>query len=153
MKISNQDLVSPRRIIRAAVLGAAASLFAAGCATVDMADPETADGRIEFNEVGCPTKVTPNSKSACTSPGNSDKICSKPGKHISWQSVDSSDDAVRQRYRIYFDPFKSGATIRSNAQGFARARTDDKAPKVEYKYTVIGEDCPGAPLDPRIILD
>jgi hypothetical protein len=148
-----QKNVTVPRLARAALCGAISAILLAGCASVEVVDPATVDGRVLFNAAGCPTRVVPNSQSACPDQDNRGKICKQRGKKVSWQSVDSSDrdKAIEKRYWIYFDPFKRGATIPSNGQGLAKATTDDKAPKVEYKYTIVTKNCD--PLDPRLILD
>jgi hypothetical protein len=110
------------------------------------------DVAIVFDADACPVEVRPNADVSC--PGNPDKsaICADRGRQIVWQSVDAAYEPMSRGYEIFFDPFV-GPSLDAGPTGQARATIRPGVPAVEYKYTVVGDDCPDKPLDPRIIID
>jgi hypothetical protein len=84
-------------------------------------------------------------------------------KHIIWQSVVNYDprQPIAEDYEIYFDPFGAGPKIDSKGKkGWARSPVINKkspaGPKdpakgeaIEYKYTIVGDNCLDKPYDPR----
>jgi hypothetical protein len=90
---------------------------------------------ITFNDAGCP--IPPVAEAIATR-----------GQTITWQAYDQQGAKSREAFKLYFDPIQ-GATMRGN-RGKVSRPIDDDAPKVEYKYTVVGERCEESPLDPNI---
>jgi hypothetical protein len=90
---------------------------------------------ITFDAAGCP--IPPVADATATR-----------GQTIVWQAYDQQGAKSREAFKLYFDPIQ-GATMRGN-QGRVSRPIDDDAPKVDYKYTVVGERCEGSPLDPNI---
>ena len=69
---------------------------------------------------------------------------------IIWQAVDS--DGSIPSYEIFFDPFKGGP-LKSDIRGERKSpKFDSCSPQVEYKYTIVGDECRSEPLDPRFRL-
>ncbi len=82
---------------------------------------------------------------------------SKAGNdRIIWRAVSESPNDDRPPYtggyRIYFDPFKSGPPLKSGGRDTIKSKAlhDNVPADVEFKYTIVGDHCPQAPLDPRI---
>ena len=89
---------------------------------------------IAFDGNGCPTSATPA------------MFDIENNKRVQWQSVPA------ESYEIYFDPFK-GQPHKSNSNGELKSNPfDTKSPAtasgIAYKYTIVGDKCPNAPLDP-----
>jgi hypothetical protein len=96
---------------------------------------------IEFTAMGCPKKATPENFDV------------DQGKRIVWQAVDTAGKPMDTRYEIYFDPFK-GQPLKSDVRGRRRSPPFDRGTPgtpegIEYKYSIVGEACKNAPLDPR----
>ena len=98
---------------------------------------------ITFDSNGCPTGVS-----------DADFTVTK-AKWIIWQPKPEDVD-----FSIYFDPFKGkrndakkGEVKRKFAKD-APPRDDSANPDevIEYKYTIVGNDCKGDALDPRFRL-
>ena len=99
---------------------------------------------ITFNAQGCPLEANPTTFDITKS------------KKIAWQAIDASGNPVAQSYTIYFDPF-AGRPLNSKSDGQLQSPPfDQSAPAtpagIEYKYTIVGVNCPNAPLDPRFLL-
>jgi hypothetical protein len=101
---------------------------------------------IQFDASGCPKKVTPEIFDV------------DQGKRIVWQAVDKDGRNMDIRYEIYFDPFK-GQPLKSDPKGRKKSPPFDRnapatpPPKgIEYKYSIVGEECKDEPLDPRFRL-
>lgn len=99
---------------------------------------------IEFDKDGCPVSVNPPD------------FYIRTEKEIFWQAVDKDGKAIRQKYNIFFAPIKS-MRIKSTSQGRAESgkiETDAalSATGVEYKYSIVGDECTDYPLDPRFRL-
>ena len=95
---------------------------------------------IRFLSNGCPDSVDNNN---FVIDGN---------KFVVWQSVELSEeqDPTGESYTIYFDPFK-GNPLKSNNGRKKSTPIDSPITEagIEYKYTIIGENCQDEPLDPR----
>ncbi|MEJ2603860.1 MAG: hypothetical protein P8172_11290 [Gammaproteobacteria bacterium] len=111
------------------------------------------DVAIVFDADACPVEVRPNADVSC--PRNPDKsaICADRGRQIVWQSVNAADEPMSLGYEIFFDPFVGRPLDAGPTSGLVRATIRRDVPAVEYKYTVVGDNCPDKPLDPRIIID
>jgi hypothetical protein len=92
--------------------------------------------QITFNPAGCPLRVSASELSV------------PRGKQINWIAVDEAGSAIRERFRLYFDPLQ-GAMLRGGNGSITRP-IDSRAPLADYKYTVVGDRCPEQPLDPMI---
>ncbi len=72
---------------------------------------------------------------------------------ILWTAV-QDDQPYTGGFDIYFDPFKSGPPLKSGYGGdrskLRSEKLHDHVPLAEYKYTIVGDECASAPLDPRI---
>ena len=72
---------------------------------------------------------------------------------ILWSAV-QGDQPYEGGYHIYFDPFKSGPPLKSGHGGdksqLLSQKLHDHVPLASYKYTIVGDECASAPLDPRI---
>jgi hypothetical protein len=90
---------------------------------------------ITFDAHGCPDPNVAN-------------VTVARGKKITWQAYDTNGALSRQNFEIFFDPL-NGATLKA-PQGKVARPVDDKAPQVEYKYTVVGDGCEHKPHDPVI---
>ena len=100
--------------------------------------------KIVFDENKCPVRVDPNTGV---------NISKAADQRILWQSVNEAGNPIPEDYWIFFDPFKNGH-LKSNGQGFKKSPkiSSDAPTGVEYKYTIEGQDCKTAPLDPRFFL-
>jgi len=83
----------------------------------------------------------------CPQPPVAD-ISTSRGKKIEWQAYDQAGAPSRQSFEIFFDPIK-GSPLKGNS-GNLKRNIDQGAPKVEYKYTIVGKGCEHSPLDPNI---
>jgi hypothetical protein len=95
---------------------------------------------VTFSGAGCPESVSP-----------ADFLVENT-KLVVWQSVNADGQPTKERYEIFFDPFK-GQPHKSNGNGQLKSTPfDSNAPAtasgIEYKYTIVGDRCPSAPLDP-----
>ena len=75
--------------------------------------------------------------------------------YILWTAVQVDAGGSTTPYeggsRVYFDPFVSGPPLKSGRQSQLKSpKLHDDVPLVAFKYTVVGDHCPDAPLDPRI---
>lgn len=100
--------------------------------------------KITFDAQGCPLAANPDTFDITKS------------KKIAWQAIDASGNPVAQSYTIYFDPF-AGRPLNSKTDGQLKSPPFDKsapatAAGIEYKYSIVGVNCPNAPLDPRFLL-
>lgn len=74
---------------------------------------------------------------------------------ITWVAYNENYGAeVEQEFAIYFDPFKN-SSLESRKGSPKNQVTSPKLgdydiPLAEYKYTIVGTNCPQRPLDPRI---
>ena len=90
---------------------------------------------ISFDGGGCPTGVNPDYV----------QISKANGDKVAWQAQPANFD-----FDIYFDPFQ-GRPISSRGGYVKSPPIDGRTPSnVEFKYTVVGANCPGRPYDPRI---
>ena len=91
-------------------------------------------------------KQADGKRGACE--GVSGCVCSKPDKHIEWESADISS------YTVYFytelSPFKDNCDLSSNNQGKLKCRVKGDA-SGSYDYGVKVAGCPD--FDPRIIIN
>lgn len=94
---------------------------------------------IKFDPSGCPVK------------GSVSDVGAKRGNTITWQSYNQQSERTAVAFKVYFDPLQ-GPTLRA-PQGTVSRAIDDLAPKVDYKYTIVGDDCEDNPLDPNIRVD
>jgi hypothetical protein len=127
------------------VVLASAAVFIGACAHSGMQgmtcppDDLTRDlvVKIEFDDNKCPKPIT------CDNPGVS------KAKRVIWESSDAVGN--KPDYEIYFDPFKGQPLTSTN--GVKRSPPfDSNTPAGEYKYTIVGTECRGKPLDPRFRL-
>jgi hypothetical protein len=76
-------------------------------------------------------------------------------KFVVWQSVELSaaQEPTSSDYTIYFDPFKGGKPLGSKGNKGRVKSQKVESPLtevgIEYKYTIVGDNCPDKPLDPR----
>lgn len=106
---------------------------------------------IEFDDDNCPEAVDDAGKS-CGDDAMKDKACAKRNDKLVWTTRPAGKD-----FRLYFDPLKGGPKHESKDGKYSRhiedKRGDEKIPAgVEYKYTVVGNECPHKPHDPRIVI-
>ena len=101
---------------------------------------------VRFTDDGCPIEAYPNN---FLIKDTSDFLC--------WVSADSAGNRAPHRFDLYFDPLV-GPSHDSGGNGLVSKRINRSAPLtaegVEYKYTVVGYNCPSANpddkyLDPR----
>jgi hypothetical protein len=119
-------------------MGALASTTVAQVSTVDV------NVNIEFDAAGCPQSV------------DLDDFFVDKAKRVIWQSVDADGNIFDQSYEIYFDPFK-GQPLRSDNKGRRKSPPFDTgapatAEGIQYKYSIVGDNCKHAPYDPRFRL-
>ena len=88
----------------------------------------------------------------CTKQGYQDALCARPAQKVTWQSVDEHGSWIDEEFDIYFSPFPSRVIPGPNGRAAATVVDRPRPPKGEYKYTVVGRECPDGPLDPRIIV-
>lgn len=93
--------------------------------------------QVNFTAAGCPQ-------------GPVGDITAGRGQQITWQAYQNGQPASVS-FDIYFDPLR-GQPHRG-PQGTIRANIDPNAPTVQYKYTIVGADCPQSPLDPNIFVN
>lgn len=111
------------------------------CSTTGPANSE--EIRILFDTNGCPTLADP------------EILDTDMSKQVHWQAYsDLAGGGVcaDKKYDIYFDPFK-GSPIKAPSKGRTNPQNFDSGIPVgvEYKYTVVGENCTtGVALDPHI---
>ena len=69
-------------------------------------------------------------------------------------TLGNSGDKKDETYEIFIDPFK-GSPMKSNSHGRKRSPkiSADSPVGVEYKYSIVGDDCTVPALDPRFLLD
>ena len=94
---------------------------------------------IRFDSEGCPVR------------GSVANVGARRGNTITWQAYDQQGASATVAFKIYFDPLQ-GPTLRA-PQGSVSRAIDGLAPKVDYKYTIVGDDCEDEPLDPNIRVD
>ena len=72
-------------------------------------------------------------------------------KRVYWQSYAVADPntPTSHKYELFFDPFKAGPPYKTQ-NGSLNKRIDTDTPAGNYKYTIVGNDCTGAALDPLI---
>jgi len=101
---------------------------------------------VTFTNDGCPIEAYPNNFAI----NGSDKF-------LCWVSADAAGNRARHEFHLYFDPLV-GPSHNSGPHGLYRKKIDGTAPLtadgVEYKYTVVGDNCQSADpddkyLDPR----
>lgn len=111
---------------------------------------------IIFNAGNCPISVVVPEPSKACEQGEDGSPCLRRGKDaIVWSAV--LDDGTTPMYpmeagfSIHFDPFKGKSMEAREGQSTIKSnKVDDDAPEADYKYTVVGTDCDGPPLDPNI---
>lgn len=142
----------PVRRAPAAIAIASLALLLSACA-VGSYQLEPPSAEIKFED-GCPKDVMPVGASGltCPDPGDEDALCARPAQKVIWQSVDEDGNWTEDEFDIYFSPFPSRVIPGRNGRAAATVLDRPKPPKGEYKYTVVGRDCPDDPLDPRIIV-
>lgn len=116
----------------------------AGCVAEGLNIMSNAKIFIEFDATGCPVIVNPP-----------DFYISK-SKRVLWQAVDQNGNITPAVYEIFFEPFK-GMKLRAEStdNGLITSRPIDWAAAnagIEFKYTVVGDNCKDKPLDPRFRL-
>jgi hypothetical protein len=94
---------------------------------------------IKFDASGCPVD------------DSVPDVGTRRGKTIIWQAVDEDSVQTTEAFKIYFDPLQ-GPTLRA-PQGKVSRAIDADAPKVDYKYTIVGDRCEDDPEDPNIRVD
>jgi hypothetical protein len=100
---------------------------------------------IEFDAIGCPLIVNPP-----------DLYINK-GKKVQWQAVGADGANIPEVYEIFFEPFKGMKLKSGGIHGPGKIISNEIAGSaaqkgIEFKYTVVGDRCPGKPLDPRFRL-
>ncbi len=94
----------------------------------------------------CPTMVE-DAGNSCGDDVEDNKACAKRKDKLVWTSKPEGKD-----FTLYFDPLKGGPKHKSQGGTYDR-HIDEKIPvNVEYKYTVVGKECPEKPHDPRIVI-
>jgi hypothetical protein len=101
---------------------------------------------VYFENNGCPELSAPVAMPTVAANG---------ADRVIWQGIYREDNnPVSTGYKIYFDPFKGGKPLKSNAGGEIKSPpVDTSIPKgVDYKYTIVGDPtvCLSAPKDPII---
>lgn len=91
---------------------------------------------VQFDDAGCPVE------------GSVPDVDAERGKKVIWQAVDRDGAPTSVAFRIYFDPTR-GSSVYAR-RGKASRPIEDDAPKVDYKYTVVADDCRDKPEDPNI---
>ena len=94
---------------------------------------------IRFDSAGCPVS------------GSVSDVGARRGNMITWQAYDQQGAPTEVAFKLYFDPLQ-GPTLRAPRGRVSRA-IDDDAPRVDYKYTIVGDNCEEEPLDPNIRVD
>jgi hypothetical protein len=148
-KLGTPALPAVSLVVTALLMSALTSL---ATAQVPAPDPVTEDSpnkpvQIIFTgEPGemCPVRVLPEASLEV----------SKEKNKVVWRAVNEQYEEISVQYEIYFDPF-TGRPLRSFNDGSLTSPPFDKKTPVttkgiEYKYTILGDDCPDKPLDPRI---
>jgi hypothetical protein len=126
-------MVDTRKVKWAVSAVPAVLLFCAGSASAQIEIP------IRFDAAGCPIA------------GSVSSVGARRGNTITWQAYDQQGAKTTEAFRLYFDPLQ-GPTLRA-PQGQVSRAIDDAAPRVDYKYTIVGESCEDRPLDPNIRVD
>jgi len=98
---------------------------------------------VRFTNDGCPIEAYPNN---FTVKDTSDFLC--------WVSADSAGNRKPYKFDLYFDPLV-GPSHNSGGSGLVRKKINTSAPLtaqgVEYKYTVVGDDCQSRNPDDRYL--
>jgi hypothetical protein len=85
--------------------------------------------------------------------GETDPIVDRK-KHdlIVWSAVLADGTTpMTEGFSIHFDPFAGQPLVDTNSDGTVKSKkVKETAPPGIYKYTVLGKNCPQAPLDPNI---
>lgn len=127
----------------AVILGAALLLVACPDKGARITLPDV-PVNIVFDENGCPTTIDPNTIPTVNKASN---------QRIAWQAVSEDGKPLGTNYSIYFDPFK-GRPIHTNDGSERSPRFDADIPVgVQYKYTIVADDCKNKPLDPRFFVN
>jgi hypothetical protein len=101
---------------------------------------------LRFTDDGCPVEAYPNNFTV-------DDI----SKFLCWVSADAAGKRTPHSFNLYFDPLV-GPSHNSGGNGLVRKKIKNSAPRtaqgVEYKYTVVGNNCQSTNpddkyLDPR----
>jgi len=127
---NNKDNSSKRNSTKLPMAMIAAAL-ATVLSSVAMAQHQV---RINFDAAGCPQHPVAD-------------VAAGRGQQITWQAYQNGVEA-RVPFDIYFDPLRGQPHNGNN--GTVRANIDPAAPRVDYKYTIVGGSCPNNPLDPNI---
>ena len=89
--------------------------------------------QVNFDATGCPQ------------PPVIDVVAGR-GQQVVWQAY-IGGAAASVPFKIFFDPLRGQP--HNGPQGTIRANVDSGSPSVNYKYTIVGDNCPQAPLDPN----
>lgn len=136
---------SGRRLV--VLVGILTAMIASGCASPDMARLVARSKmtpfytvKVNFDENGCPTSVTPPSQTGCEVPDQG--FCAQPGKAVQWVSEPVT------AFEIYFDPFV-GRPYVSQGPHEKTSPVVVRRDSMEglYKYSVLGVTCSGDPED------
>ncbi len=130
---------------RSVLLPAAALATSVGCSSMHAAE-EADDGPKP------PITINVYFDGNCPQTVNYLSLTLERGDRVQWQAVDMSGAASEDQFKVYFDPF-SGATISTQPSGLTTpVQTVASTPpaNVDYKYTIVGDDCTGDPLDPYL---
>jgi len=109
-------------------------LLAALCATLASgAAVSQVSVQVNFDAAGCPQHPVTD-------------VAAGKGQQVIWQAYQDGAPA-RVPFKIYFDPLRGQP--HNGPQGTVRANVDGGSPSVNYKYTIVGDNCTNAPLDPN----
>jgi hypothetical protein len=101
---------------------------------------ETYDVKITFNEAGCPTAV--DKDLVDLSKAEEDKV--------QWIATRGGADVEDVDFQVIFGPFKGSLMTAKRGKVTSKKVHKDIPVGVTLKYTIFGNACPNAPLDPRI---